>query len=573
MSKLFIENTTLTAIADAIRAKTGGSSTAPIVISSHTSNLLSRDDTVVGYGLDGNTSLGAEPFHDVITIPGAVKMHLDLKYQTDSMCAQIQISSGDVENTNTWGKGEYKYTKHTSVTETTLDIEGTDTITINFINQASKANTGYWGFWIDVTGYDAAGNQIAGGGANTTQYKPGEMPAAILSISGEGGGGITPEGKIDILENGIYDVTTYVSAQVAVPVGVFPEGTFPITENGEYNIKSYEKVLVDVAASGGGDLESVVLSGNCDYACAGELANSVIPQMKGKITTNNIYQAPYMFYNSGLEEIPFELNFYPNYDMSEVNHMFNNAGNLKKFPTIKNLNPKNVSQMFSGCTNLTDIPEGATSTWTFDKWHTSTAAQAQHVFKDCRKLRHIDSNLLKNLWNCNNTYLYNIYYYLFYGCISLDEVRNLGVSTATLTGNAFNQTFLDCGHIKSFTFVSGKSANWKSQTIDLTYLGYLPRYVTRSDDFTMDLKVTDLASYEALNGNSAWWTEDAAFSRYNHDSAVSTINSLPTITSTGGTNTIKFLGTSGSGYGKAISDLTEAEIAVATAKGWTVSIT
>ena len=61
------------------------------------------------------------------------------------------------------------------------------------------------------------------------------------------------------------------------------------------------------------------------------------------------------------------------------------------------------------------------------------------------------------------------------------------------------------------------------------------------------------------------------YSRYNHDSAVRTINSLPD-TSAYGTNTIKFCSTAGAlTDGGAINTLTEEEIAVATAKGWTVS--
>ena len=63
-----------------------------------------------------------------------------------------------------------------------------------------------------------------------------------------------------------------------------------------------------------------------------------------------------------------------------------------------------------------------------------------------------------------------------------------------------------------------------------------------------------------------------SYSRYNHDSAVETINSLPD-TSAYGTNTIKFKGSAGSATdGGAINTLTEEEIAVATAKGWTVSL-
>jgi hypothetical protein len=67
------------------------------------------------------------------------------------------------------------------------------------------------------------------------------------------------------------------------------------------------------------------------------------------------------------------------------------------------------------------------------------------------------------------------------------------------------------------------------------------------------------------------------YSRYNHDSAVRTINSLPDasayLATTSGTNTIKFRGEAGSSTdGGAINTLTAEEIAVATAKGWTVSL-
>ena len=80
-----------------------------------------------------------------------------------------------------------------------------------------------------------------------------------------------------------------------------------------------------------------------------------------------------------------------------------------------------------------------------------------------------------------------------------------------------------------------------------------------------------------LKNDSDWFTTNVAYRRYNHDSAVATINSLPDtsayLASASGTNTIKFNGAAGSATdGGAINTLTEEEIAVATAKGWTVTL-
>ena len=64
---------------------------------------------------------------------------------------------------------------------------------------------------------------------------------------------------------------------------------------------------------------------------------------------------------------------------------------------------------------------------------------------------------------------------------------------------------------------------------------------------------------------------DINTSKYNRTSAVNTINSLPDL-SNGSNNVIQFNANSGlSTEGGAISTMTEEEVAVAVAKGWTVS--
>ena len=127
------------------------------------------------------------------------------------------------------------------------------------------------------------------------------------------------------------------------------------------------------------------------------------------------------------------------------------------------------------------------------------------------------------------------------------------------------------------------SVSFKGQFIDLTdnvgfvdesYYNYITNY---NSGITADKEVTDDATYQSLKNDPDWFTTDVTYSRYNHDSAVRTINSLPDtsayLSTAGGTNTIKFKGTSGSATdGGAINTLTPEEIAVATAKGWTVTI-
>ena len=194
-----------------------------------------------------------------------------------------------------------------------------------------------------------------------------------------------------------------------------------------------------------------------------------------------------------------------------------------------------------------------------------------------------------NLIKSGNPYSSNGFSYYFNGfdsCYALDELINLQIpyTKAKWTSNAFNSTFNLCCRLKNVTFALNDGApytvTWKSQVIDLyNYVGYFAskdHILKYNSGITADKEVTDDATYQALKNDPDWFTTKIEYSRYNHDSAVATINSLPDtsayLASKGGTNTIKFKGAAGSATdGGAINTLTEEEIAVAAAKGWTCS--
>ena len=365
-------------------------------------------------------------------------------------------------------------------------------------------------------------------------------------------------------------------------------------KTGKSDLLTLDQMPTEIRAikTGGGDLpaEALIISGDCSYKFYGNNWNWYIEQFGDKITTKDITNASRMFSASyRITKIPFDLNFESIDRYHNLGYIFDNCQNLTQSPKLNNVKVYDTIEMFSSCNNLRTIPEDIADTWDWSYLESQTAGytgKQNAMFTNCYSLRSVPLNLIKS-GNPYSNYNYSYFYNGFNYCSVLDELINLPIpyTKATWTSNVFSNTFSFCHRLKNITFALNNgvpyTVTWKSQVIDLSnyYIGYAvyPNNILEyNSGITSKKRVTDATSYEALKNDPDWWTTDVNYSRYNHDSAVRTINSLPDtsayLASVGGTNTIQFKGASGTNTdGGAINTLTESEIAVAAAKGWTCS--
>ena len=340
--------------------------------------------------------------------------------------------------------------------------------------------------------------------------------------------------------------------------------------------------------------EPIVLTGSCETAFSNDFWKNYLDQILDGVTTNNLTSVSQIFgfYDKDFTTYPFVINGKDD-TILHLGSLCYNCKELLSAPIINNkIRFSQASNMFYGCNKLRYVPEGWSKDFIFTDFNNSSSSSSNPIgsgtgaqggfsgmFYGCNSLLSIDSNLLKNLYSkakANG----GSYSQLFCYCRMLGSIENLGVQAATLTNNCFYITFWDCNRLGHFTFTldennAPKVVSWKNQTIDLSLnVGYTNLDMSDNNNlgFTTDTQVTNADTYATLKNNPDWWTADINYSRYNHDSAVETINSLPD-TSAYGTNTIKFKGASGAlTDGGAINTLTTEEIAVATSKGWTVSL-
>lgn len=213
-----------------------------------------------------------------------------------------------------------------------------------------------------------------------------------------------------------------------------------------------------------------------------------------------------------------------------------------------------------------------------------TYAGMYNAFYGCNNLRTLPE-FPKTMTNDDYGY-YQAYTDVFSACRSLDKIEGLPVAIDyAMTENQFYTCFGGCYRLSEVTFGTNNGTpykvSWSNQTIDLSSVGfgfrssYCNEYNGLSKD---DERIMTASGW--INENihierpDDWWASESTYGRYNHDSAVRTINSLPDCSS-GSNNIIKFRRDSGYATGPNANNscgaLTDAEIAVATSKGWTVT--
>lgn len=350
--------------------------------------------------------------------------------------------------------------------------------------------------------------------------------------------------------------------------------------------------ISNIETGGGGDLteEDLSFTGICDHLFRNGNWNPIIDKYSNKITLNNVTGLSYTFSDmkkADLSMLTIHLKG------ANISGSFSNSTVLEKLPKVaEGSYPMRYTQsLFNGCWRLTS--DEINKFFTSLDLPLSTDMNTSHsgMFVNCFSVRDLTPTFewfdaaLNNYTGTSTSHVnYSQYLSSLY---SLDKVTNLCVvrTGGARTSNAFSSAITQCYRLSDMMFKTDNgtpySVNWKSQTIDLsTWIGYAgssSNITGFNSGITADKEVKDDATYAALKNEPDWFSTKLEYSRYNHDSAVNTINSLPDtsayLATAGGTNTIKFNGNSGSKTdGGAINTLTEEEIAIAAAKGWTVTL-
>lgn len=223
---------------------------------------------------------------------------------------------------------------------------------------------------------------------------------------------IIPNGELEIIQNGTYDVSSKASAKVNVPM---PTGTIDITENGLHNVKDKEFANVNVPEK---TLGTKTITSNGTYKASDDGLDgySEVNVSTSGVDINEYFSdtisygnynnggweksilkfrsplkvegtnADYMFYKYPFSELPL-------IDSSNVNSMIATFNGCKS-PTISQIDTSNVTNMF-GMFNYNS------SVINISLLDASNVVRVQQMFGNCTNL--INFGGLKDLGKAYDT--------------------------------------------------------------------------------------------------------------------------------------------------------------------------
>ena len=536
-----IKDTTLTALGDAVRKhipEYEGTISYGVHQVETSENFTSYDKLhntfADGWKGTSNTLDSQNQYWKVISIPGAARVEyfaawaLDLNYRGD-----IEFYSGDARDKSLGNRDVG------TVVGTVVNPTGDNTNNITYVNGWADEDTFSLGWrtpksknnstfilYIEATGYDADGNEL-------------------------------PDKDV---------IVTHTAMKSAMT---------PLKMAEEIN-------NMQIAPTA----DELTLTGDCSYQFYQGRWAWFLEKYGDSITTKNISSANHMFYSNSiiLTQIPFDLNMSMS-QAAKMDNMFGQCRVLKEAPKILKAKPDTLESLFAHCYKLREVPDDYFDTWDWsylDGLTSGYSGNCSKIFSYCFNLRKFPMALFQH-GNPYATAGGTVWSQAFISCYRLDEVIGMPnphyASTYTATGysSPFNSMIENCYRLKRFTFAEMDPPNWSNQTLDFSkYIGYASSDIaTSSYGGTADEKqyeVKDNDTYQALKDHPDWWSKAIEYSRYDRISAIETIHSLPDTSTTGTGNIIKFKGDAGSlTDGGAINTMVEGQIAVAAAKGWTVS--
>ena len=248
--------------------------------------------------------------------------------------------------------------------------------------------------------------------------------------------------------------------------------------------------------------------------------------------------------NSALKKLRY-FAWYGKNAVTNMSHMFSNCNSLTAIPQMDTSAVTNMSHMFSECHSLTAIPQ----------MNTSAVTDMSYIFSECHSLTAIPQMDTSAVTNMSS---------MFGGCYSLMAIPQMDTSAVT----NMKYMFSACYSLTAIPQMDTSAVTNMSYMFQNCYsLMAIPQMDTSAvtnmrSMFSACYSLTSIALDNTVTG-WAGYAISLSDCSLSHAAIVAFFNSLPTITSA---KAITLTGNPG------VSELTDAEKAIATERGWTLTL-